>query len=43
MEIELSDGDEEIELPDMIKVIKEVTYDESYKNSSLAKGFDAVK
>jgi CYTH domain-containing protein len=37
MEIELSDENEAIEFPDMIKVIKEVTYDESYKNSMLAK------
>lgn len=37
MEIELSDPDEEIRFPEMLKVIKEVTDDESYKNSSLAK------
>ena len=37
MEIELSDENAEIVFPDMIKVIKEVTDDEEYKNSSLAK------
>lgn len=37
MEIELSNPDEEIRFPEMLKVIKEVTDDESYKNSSLAK------
>ena len=37
MEIELSNSDEEIRFPAMIKVIREVTDDEQYKNSSLAK------
>ena len=36
MEIELSDENTEIIFPKQIKVIKEVTYDESYKNVSLA-------
>ena len=36
-EIELSDENAEIVFPKQIKVIKEVTDDESYKNSSLAK------
>ncbi len=36
-EIELSDENVEITFPKQIKVIKEVTDDESYKNSSLAK------
>ena len=37
VELELSDENAEISFPDYIKVIKEVTDDESYKNSSLAK------
>ena len=37
LEIELSKEDEEISIPDEIKVIKEVTDDESYKNVNLAK------
>ena len=37
MEIELTDPDEEFEIPDRIKVIKDVTGDESYSNASLAK------
>ena len=36
-EIELSDENAEIVFPEQIKVIKEVTDDESYKNASLAK------
>lgn len=36
MEIELADENAQIEFPDFIKVIKEVTDDESYKNASLA-------
>ncbi len=36
-EIELSSENEEIVFPDEIKVIREVTDDESYKNASLAK------
>lgn len=35
-EIELSDENSSIKFPDYIKVIKEVTDDESYKNASLA-------
>ena len=37
MEIELSDENDEVKFPEFIKIIKEVTDDESYKNSSLAK------
>ena len=36
-EIELSDENAEIIFPKQIKVIKEVTNEESYKNASLAK------
>ncbi len=36
-EIELSDEDAEIRFPKLIKVIREVTDDESYKNASLAR------
>lgn len=36
MEIELADENEKVDFPEFIKVIKEVTGDESYKNSSLA-------
>lgn len=36
MEIELSDPDEEIRFPKMLKIIREVTEEEAYKNSSLA-------
>ena len=36
VEIELSDENTEIVFPESIKVIKEVTDDDSYKNSSLA-------
>lgn len=36
MEIELSDENMEIRFPEQIKVIKEVTEDEAYKNASLA-------
>ena len=36
-EIELSDEDTEIRFPKQIKVIKEVTDDDSYKNASLAR------
>ncbi len=39
VELELSDENAEIKLPKEIKVIKEVTDDEGYKNSSLAKNF----
>ena len=37
VEIELSREDAEIVFPEQIKVIKEVTEDESYKNASLAR------
>lgn len=37
MEIELASEDEKITFPSFIKVIKEVTLDDAYKNSSLAK------
>ena len=37
MEIELSSEDEEIKTPDFIKVYKEVTEDESYKNYQMSK------
>ena len=36
MEIELADENEKIEFSEFIKVIKEVTDNDSYKNSSLA-------
>ena len=37
MEIELSDENQEINLPKFIEIIKEVTNDEEYKNYNLAK------
>ena len=37
MEIELSSEDEEIKTPEFIKIIKDVTDDESYKNYEMAK------
>ena len=37
MEIELSDPDEEIRFPKELKLIREVTDDENYKNASLAR------
>ena len=37
VELELSDEYTEIRFPDILKVIKEVTDDEEYKNSNLAK------
>lgn len=37
MEIELSNPNEEIRFPNIIKVLREVTEDEQYKNASLAK------
>ena len=37
MEIELSTTDDEIRFPKIVKVIREATEDEQYKNSSLAK------
>ena len=36
VEIELSDENADIVFPDFIRVIKEVTYDDSYKNANLA-------
>jgi CYTH domain-containing protein len=37
MEIELCEENQEISIPNFIKVIKDVTDDDEYKNSSLAK------
>jgi 3-isopropylmalate dehydratase small subunit len=37
LEIELSDENSKINFPENIKIIKEVTDDENYKNASLAK------
>ena len=37
LEIELNSGNEEIRFPDRIKVIREVTEDDSYKNAALAR------
>lgn len=37
MEIELCDENEEFNIPDGIKIIKEITGDENYKNSAIAK------
>ena len=37
MEIELSSEDDEVNIPDFIKILKEVTNDESYKNYNMAK------
>ena len=37
VEIELSDENAPVEFPEQIKVIQEVTNDDSYKNASLAK------
>lgn len=37
LEIEIPNEKVQVELPDFIKVIKEVTYDKAYKNHSLAK------
>ena len=37
LEIELSDESDQICFPDMIRVIKEVTDDPTYKNAALAK------
>ena len=37
MEIELKDENETVSVPNFIEVIKEVTEDEEYKNSSLAR------
>ena len=38
--IELSDEDAQIVFPKQIKVIKEVTDDDSYKNASLARSYE---
>lgn len=40
LEIEIASEDEEFELPECIKVLKEVTDDSRYKNRSLAKSFE---
>lgn len=37
MEIELSSEDEDIKIPDFIKIVKEVTDDENYKNYQMSK------
>ena len=37
MEIELSDEDQEIKIPEFIKIYKEVTDDERYKNYQMSK------
>ena len=37
MEIEISDEDEDIKVPGFIKILKEVTEDENYKNHQMAK------
>ena len=37
MEIELSDESDPVELPPFINVIREVTDEDEYKNSSIAK------
>ena len=42
MEIELSDENQRIDLPKEIKVIKDVTEDSNYKNSSLAQNFGNI-
>lgn len=36
-EVELKDEDEDVILPDWLDIIKEVTYDPSYKNAALAR------
>ncbi|MBQ7505361.1 MAG: AAA family ATPase [Ruminococcus sp.] len=41
LEVELLSEDDEIKLPDFIKVIREVTYDSRYKNSSLCRSVPA--
>ena len=40
MEIELSDQNDEINIPSKIKVIREVTSEPEYRNASLAKTHD---
>ena len=42
MEIELSSEEEEIKVPSFIKVIKEVTEDDNYKNYNMAKEMPKV-
>jgi len=37
VEIELTDPDEEIRFPEMLKLIREVTDDPAYKNAALAR------
>lgn len=37
LEIELSDSEDEIRFPQFLKLIREVTDDENYKNAALAK------
>ena len=37
IEVELLSEDDKVILPDFIKVIREVTYDSRYKNSSLCR------
>ena len=37
VEIELNNEEQEIEIPEQLKLIKEVTHDNNYKNSELAK------
>ena len=37
VEIELSDEDEEVVLPEQLHIIREVTWDEAFKNATLAK------
>ena len=37
LEIEISDENKDIELPDYLDIVKEVTDDDNYKNSSIAK------
>ena len=39
MEIELSDENQEIEFPEFIDIIEEVTYDKEYTNHSLSKKY----
>ena len=41
IEVELLSEDDEINLPDFIEVIREVTYDSRYKNSSLCRNIPA--
>lgn len=43
LEIELTDANQEIDIPEYIKVIKEVTDDDRYKNNSLAKNLGNIE